>query len=233
MFNPDNEIKIETILKTQLFNGFTEDMLRKVLPCLNPRVMHFKKGESIVFAGSPFTGIGIVNSGEIVLAKESIAGNRMILNVLKEGDMFGEMVSFSEKKVWPASATAQSDCTIVFVSPEKVITQCDKYCSHHTILINNLLHIMSKKALQLNRKVEYLTFKSLRSKLSAYLLEMHKTTGKLMFVLPMNREELADFFNVARPSISRELVKMKDEGLIDFHKSTFKITNLEAIRNEI
>ena len=233
MLNFMNETKFQSIIKAQLFDGFTEEMLSMVLPCLNPRCVHYKKGESIVFAGSPFTGIGIVTSGELVLAKESIAGNRMILNVLKEGDMFGEMVSFSDIKVWPASAMAQSDCSVVFVSPEKVITQCDKFCNHHTVLINNLLRIMSRKALQLNRKVEYLTFKSLRSKLSAYLLEMHKNTGKLMFVLPMNREELADFFNVARPSVSRELVKMKDEGLIDFHKSTFKITNIEAMRNEI
>lgn len=233
MFKISKEMNIQPILKTQLFSGFSEEMLLSVLPCLTPKYSQYKKGEAIVTAGSPFEGIGIVLRGELVLAKESVAGNRMILNVLREGDMFGEMVSFSEKKVWPASATAQSDCSVVFVSPEKVITQCDKYCSHHTVLIENLLKIMSRKALQLNRKVEYLTFKSLRAKLCAYLIEMHKSSGKLMFVLPMNREELADFFNVARPSISRELIKMKDEGLIDFHKSTFKITNLEAMKNEL
>jgi CRP-like cAMP-binding protein len=155
------------------------------------------------------------------------------MTVLKKGEMFGEMVSFSDKKVWPATVTAQSECEVIFVSPEKVISQCEKMCHYHQKLIDNMLKIMSKKALMLNRKVEYLSIRSLRGKLCAYLIEQHRQQGLSIFSLPLNRDELADFFNVARPSISRELSKMKDEGLIDFHKASFKLIDIEKMKTSI
>ena len=147
--------------------------------------------------------------------------------------MFGEMISFTEKKVWPVTVTAQSDSEIIFISPENIITRCEKMCEAHQILIQNMLKIMSKKALILSRKVDYLSIRSLRGRLCAYLIEQWKSQQTPVFSLPMNRDELADFFNVARPSISRELGKMKEEGYIDFHKSAFKIIDFEAMKKEI
>jgi CRP-like cAMP-binding protein len=204
-----------------------------MLHCLNPRILNYEKNASIALAGDHFDGIGIVIEGELIIAKENLAGDRTVMTILKPGDMFGEMVSFSEKKEWPASVVAQSDAQIIFVSPEKVITMCDKMCDSHRQLIENLLIIMSKKALMLNRKVEYLSIRTLRGKLCAYLLEHQKIKQQNIFTLPMNRDELADFFNVARPSVSRELSKMKEEGLIDFHKSSFKILDYDRIKASI
>lgn len=223
-----------TILgKTALFSNIPLDTIEKMLTCFLPKFESYKKGEQIVVAGEPFTGIGIVLKGEVVVSKESFAGNRTIVNVLKQGDMFGEMVSFSEVKRWPASVMAQNDCQVIFIRPETVVNQCHKTCDGHRQMIENLLRIMSKKALMLNKKLEYLSIRSLRGRLSAYLLEQSSRTHEAFFSLPMNRDDLADFFNVTRPSISRELSRMKEDGLIDYHKSTFKIVNLEALKQEI
>lgn len=224
---------LEALSASPLFNQILREDIQLMLHCLNPRVQRYKRGVTLANFGDVFLGIGIVVEGEIVIAKESIAGNRTIMTVLKKGEMFGEMVSFSDNKVWPATVTAQSDCVVIFVSPEKVISQCDKMCHYHQKLIDNILKIMSKKALMLNRKVEYLSIRSLRGKLCAYLIEQNRQQGLPIFSLPMNRDELADFFNVARPSISRELSKMKDEGLIDFHKASFKIIDMERMKLSI
>lgn len=224
---------LSALLGTALFKNIDSVGLSNMLNCLNPRISKYKKSENIANNGDPFYGIGIVIEGEIVVAKESIAGNRTIMTVLKKGDMFGEMISFTEKKVWPVTVTSQSDSEVVFISPEKVITQCEKMCEAHQRLIENLLRIMSKKALMLSRKLDYLSIKSLRGKLCAYLIEQNKAQGGIIFTLPMNRDELSDFFNVARPSISRELGKMKEDGLIDFHKASFKIMDLDRMRDEI
>lgn len=230
--NIDDRI-IDGLFGTALFKNVDKLGISEMLPCLNPRVTQHKKGENIANSGAPFYGIGIVIEGEIVIAKENIAGNRTILTVLKKGDMFGEMISFSDKKVWPVTVTSQSDSQVIFISPEKVISQCDKICVSHQKLIENMLRIMSKKALMLSRKVDYLSIRSLRGKLCAYLIEQWKMQGTLIFSLPMNRDELADFFNVARPSISRELSKMKEDQLIDFHKASFKILDIDRMRDEI
>lgn len=224
---------IACLYETSLFRGIDKPGIQNMINCLNPRIHYYKKNENIAMSGDPFHGIGIVIEGEAVIAKENIAGNRAILTVLKQGDMFGEMISFTEKKVWPVTVTAQSDSEVIFISPEKIITRCEKMCDSHQILIQNMLKIMSKKALILSRKVDYLSIRSLRGRLCAYLIEQWKLQETPVFSLPMNRDELADFFNVARPSISRELSKMKDEGYIDFHKSAFKIIDFEAMKKEI
>ena len=94
----------------------------------------------------------------------------------------------------------------------------------------NMLNIISNKALILNRKVEYLSIRSIRGKIIHYLLEQYKHKGKNNFTLPLNRTELADFLNIPRPSLSREMCRMRDEGLIDFHRSSIKINNVENLK---
>lgn len=224
---------VDCLVTTSLFKGIEKPELANMLNCLNPRITQFKKGESIAISGNPFNGLGIVIEGEAVIAKENVAGIRAILTVLHSGDMFGEMISFSERKFWPVNVTAQMDCEVIFISPENIIKNCEKMCNAHQTVIYNMLRIMSRKALMLTRKVDYLSIRSLRGRLCAYLIEQWKEQNSAIFTLPMNRDALADFFNVARPSISRELSKMKEDGYIDFHKSSFKILDLEAMKSEI
>ncbi len=84
-------------------------------------------------------------------------------------------------------------------------------------MLQNVIKIIAQKTLFLNNKVAYLTIKSMRKKLVKYLLEQYQEKQSLTFSLPMNREELADFSNVSRPSMSREFCKMWDAGIIELY----------------
>ncbi|HHW47158.1 MAG TPA: Crp/Fnr family transcriptional regulator, partial [Clostridiaceae bacterium] len=174
--------------------------------------------------------VGILLKGEATVSKEDAAGNRVVMTVLKEGDIFGEIVVFSGQTKWPASVLAQEHCEVLFLEKEKIVGECGKLCSWHRKLILNLLTVISEKALLLNKKVDYLTIKSIRGKISTYLLEQFKKTGNNHIKLPLNRNELADFLNVSRPSLSREMCKMRDEGIIDFYLSTVKILDIDELK---
>jgi cAMP-binding proteins - catabolite gene activator and regulatory subunit of cAMP-dependent protein kinases len=93
-----------------------------------------------------------------------------------------------------------------------------------------MLKLISDKTLMLNKQVEYLSMKSMRGKISSFLIEQYKKTGYTTFILPMMRNELADFLNVSRPSMSREMGRMRDEGVIDFHKSSIRIKDIAALK---
>jgi CRP-like cAMP-binding protein len=93
-----------------------------------------------------------------------------------------------------------------------------------------MIRVISKKACDLNRKVEYLSLKTINGKLSKYLLEQSVRSSNTTFKLPMNREKLADFLNVSRPSMSRELGKMRDNGIIEFHKDSIRIKDVEKLK---
>ncbi len=221
---------IDVLKKNELFEGITTAELTAMIHCLNMVVCEYSKSEYIALAGEKFDSLGIVVKGEAAALKEDEDGNRTIMALLKPGDIFGEMAAFCQKPAWPDNVYVQERCTVCFIPSIRIISACNNACRWHTILIQNLLKTISEKALMLNKKVEYLTIKSMRGRICAFLLEQHRITGQTTINLPMNRNELADFLNVSRPSMSREICKMRDEGMVDFHKSTFRILNLDALK---
>lgn len=218
------------IQKAALFKSIEGAELNRMLTCFGSKVVSFEKNENICRAGEKYYGIGVVLCGKVMVTKENAIGNRIIMAKLKAGDLFGETIAFSDKTTWPATVIAVEDCKILYIEPNIIVENCRNTCVGHKQLIINMLKIISKKALNLNRKVEYLVIKGMREKVSMYLLEQYKRTGQLTFMIPLNRNELAEFLNVSRPSMSREIGKMKEEGIIDYYKSTFKILDLQTLK---
>lgn len=221
---------INTLKNVELFENIEENELNNMLLCLKPRIISYKKNEHISIKEDNCKKIGIIIQGEVIVSKENEAGNRTIMAKLKNHSMFGEMLAFSDNNKWITTVIASKDCLILFFTPEQVLGNCPKMCIGHKLLIQNMLKIVTKKGLNLNRKIEYLSMKSIRTKISTYLLEQYNATGKNSFNISLNRSELSEFLNVSRPSLSREIIKMKDEGIIDFYKCSFKIINIEKLK---
>jgi CRP-like cAMP-binding protein len=83
--------------------------------------------------------------------------------------------------------------------------------------------------MMLNSKMQILNADTIRGKISVYLISLYKKTKSMTFDMPMNRQELADFLNVTRPSLSRELSNMQEDKIIDVYRSSVKIINLPAL----
>ncbi|QXM05385.1 Crp/Fnr family transcriptional regulator [Crassaminicella indica] len=224
---------LDKLKNVKLFENIESDELNRMLLCLKPKVVFYKKKEYVTMSEDEFIGIGIVIKGEVIVTKENAAGDRVIMAKLKENSIFGETIAFSNNDKWPASVIASTDCTVLFLPPDKIVGNCPRMCIGHKLLIQNMLRIVSQKAIELNRKIEYLSMKSIRSKISAYLLEQYNIVGKNKFMISLKRNELAEFLNVSRPSLSREIIKMKEEGIIDFYKSSFEIIDIEALKLNI
>lgn len=221
---------INVLSKCELFRGITPEELNIIFGCLKPRVSSYEKNDWVAVAGEKFTGLGIVLSGEVVVAKENAAGSRVVMAVDGPGEMFGEMSAFSGDGLWPVTVMARTACKVMFLPAGKIVGNCERLCASHRQLITNMLEIVSGKALMLHHKLEYLSIKSLRGKISSFLLEQQKRTGRATFMMPMKRNELADFLNVTRPSLSREMSRMRDEGVIDFHRDSVKIKEPEVLK---
>lgn len=215
--------------ETPLFEGIEPENLETLLGCLKPRARDYRRNEYIAVAGESSGGLGILVRGEAAVIRENAAGNRVMMTLLRPGDLFGEMAAFSNDPVWPASVVAQQTATVLYLQGERILQECRKLCPWHHSLIRNLLRILSERALMLNKKVEYLTMRSLRGKISAFLLDQSRKSGGMSFTLPMNRAELAEFLNVSRPAMSREMCRMRDEGIIDFHLASIRILDPEAL----
>lgn len=218
------------LLKSKMFENFNVEALDRTITCFSPAVKSFKKNENIVIAGEQLTGIGIILKGEAAIVKENFEGSRIIIDILSDGNCFGEIGAFSKERLWPATVVAQENTTVMFIQPSKIVFGCCSRCEGHDKLVENFISMISEKALMLNQKLEYLGIKSLRGRICRFLLESMKKSGSSTFMLSMNRNEFADFLNITRPSLSREMCKMRDEGLIDFHMSSIRLLDLEEIR---
>lgn len=217
------------LLNIKLFRDVSAAELDILLETKHIVVSNYNKNDFITYAGDKIESIGIVLKGHVLVTKENVLGERIIMSVLEKGNLFGEIGAFSDKGVWPATVMAQDEASICFIHKSIFFSGCVKDCRSHQKIIFNMLNIISNKAMLLNRKVEYLSFKSVRSKIASFLIDEYRKTNKLTLSLNINRNELAEFLNVTRPSLSRELAKMKTDGLIDFHKYTIKILDIQTL----
>lgn len=218
------------IRKSPLFAGISDQELLYLMNCLRPKTYTYKRNDYIAVEGSSFDSIGILLYGEATVSKENASGNRVIISTLKPGSMFGEMFVFSGQTLWLSTIQAQKNSAVIFLQRDKIIGECGNVCPWHKKLIWNLLKIISDRAIMLNKKVEYLTIKSIKGKIAAFLFEQYSTFGSSTFVIPMKRKEMAEFLNVSRPSLSREMSRMRDEGIIDYHMSAFKILDPDRLK---
>lgn len=229
MFN----FNINVLLKCVLFKGITAEDITQMLACISPRAADFAKGELMIETAGPMKEIAIVVAGMVAVTKETPLGERMVLKKIPTGGIFGEVAALSDSQRSPATIYALEKSTVLFILPQRILENCRKACPWHQQLTANLIHLVASQALYLNRKIDYLTIKSMRGKLCTYLYEQYRKSGRVQFTLQYNRNELAEFFNVSRPSMSRELGRMRDEGILAFHGDRFELLNLEALKTYV
>ena len=85
-------------------------------------------------------------------------------------------------------------------------------------ILNNLLHISIQKNLTLSNRIFCTSPKTIRERLLIYLSNESRKAGSQEFVIPFDRQQLADYLSLDRSALSKELGKMKKEGLLDYHK---------------
>ncbi len=216
-----NEYKV--LESSALFAGIEKTNLLAMLKCLSAKSEVFEKDEYVFSAGESVSKIGIVLSGCVDLIKEDYWGNRTILARAGAGELFGEAFSCSGNKIMPLSVVALEKSQILFIDYRKIITTCSSSCEFHTRLISNMLQILAAKNILLMQKMEHITKRGMREKILSYLSEQAVSQKSNNIVLPFNRQELADFLSVDRSAMSKELCKMRDEGILEFQKNHFTL----------
>ena len=218
------------LLNTPLFTDIEGEDAFSLLECLQPQVRSFDRGAFIALAGDEIAHIGVVLKGRIEVMKENIVGRPLVVAQLGHGAIFGEVAAFSSQGVWPSSVRALYGTQVLWISARHFSGHCERGCSSHRQLMSNMLRILASKALMLDQKVALLSMKTLRSKIAAILYEQMRQQRSVMFSLPYDRNEMAEQLYVARPSLSRELAAMREEGIIEFLRAEFHILDEERLK---
>lgn len=201
--------------KVHFLRGIPESGYEKVLNCLQAKRKSFSSGESIVNVGSSsLAGVILSGTAEIVFYDE--IGNKINTNHLYPADPFGLGVVLAGRKTCPVRIRSLSECEILFLDFSRLLDASSCTCQYRMQITANLLQTLAELNLFLNLKLRISCQKHLRDKVKIYLQSQHfSETGEVQ--LPFSRQELADFLYVDRSALSRELGRMRNEGILSFN----------------
>jgi len=205
-----------------IFDGIENDEIVKMLKCFEARKMTFKKDRTIVTNIINVKMVGIILSGTANMERYDYNGNRSIIEKLETNSVFGEVFSRLESGI---SVVATSDCEVLLIDYEHIIKRCKKGCSYHSTLTNNMLQLLSKKIVDLNKRVEILSKRSIRDKLLSYFELLASNNPKRSFDLPFTYTDLADYLSIDRSAMMREIKNLKEEGFIKTNGKRITIIN--------
>lgn len=219
-----NFASYETLLqKNPLFQGIPQVELPCVLEKLKAHTRYYKKEETIRHCGDAVNFIGIVLEGDIHILQDDYYGNRSITASVSTGALFAEAFACADITELPATIVAATDCHILTISSHALLHATDESWTYHTVLIRNLLGIVARKNMYLNRKLKYTSHKTTAEKLLAYLNDQAKEKGTNAFYIPFNRQQLADYLGVERSAMSAEISRLASLGLLETRRSYFKL----------
>ena len=214
----------ELLMENPLFRGISREELGGLMGCLSAKTVEKAKGEPVFLEGDQAGFIGVVLEGAVQIVRDDFYGNRSLLTVAEAGELFGEAFACAGVDTMPVSGYAVKDSKILWLSCGKMLTVCTNACGFHNTLVQNLLQVVAQKNLLLSQKIQFMSRKTTREKLMAYLLDQAKQKKSNEFVIPMDRQTLADFLGVERSAMSAELSKLRTDGVLESKGSWFRLT---------
>ncbi len=203
-----------------LFSGIEGPERESLMNCLQAVPRRYKKGEMVLSAGDA-PSVGMITSGAVQVVAEDPMGNRTIIGRMEAGDLFGEAFACAGAEHLPFSVEAVADCDVMLIDVKRILVTCPTACPFHSRLIENLMAILARKNIMLGAKIRHLSRRSTRDKLLSYLTEQAREAGSRSFMIPFNRQELADYLCVDRSAMSSELSRLRAEGVLDYEKNEF------------
>ena len=204
----------EILSRCPLFTGIDRDDMAGLLACLGGRVVSLAKGAPLFLEGDPAQNIGVVLDGSVQIVRDDFYGNRSVLAAVPPGGLFAEAFACAGLETLPVSVIARQDGAVLLLDCRRILQGCSSACSFHSRLIFNLLQGIAEKNLMLTRKIRYMSRKTTREKLMEFLLDQAKQQGSGEFVIPYDRQALADYLGVDRSAMSAEIGNLRRAGLI-------------------
>lgn len=210
-----------------LLDGVPSEKHHAVLKCLNARVRHFGKGDLIASKTMADDTIRYLVDGAAIVDHYDEEGTRTIIGLCRAGATVGSSVTpfyFNGEEV---TVRAAKPCTTIDFRFDSEIETCP-CCARYLVRVkSNLMTSMAQANTQLLKRLDVLSRRTARKRISAFLRDQAEETGSLSFSIPYSRQELADYLCIERSALSRELGNMQRDGLIRFEKNAFAILKRE------
>ena len=219
-------MNIDMLRENMIFRGMSEREIQTALADLRAYEKRYEKDSIFLHAGDTTNKMGLVLEGSVTIESNDMWGNRTILSHVGAGQYFAETYALLPDEVLLVDVRANEDCRILFLSIGYLFERSGSVVWKEKIM-KNLLIISLHKNLALSGRSFHTSPKSCRGRLLAYLNSVSQQRHSLEFDIPFDRQQLADYLNLERTNMSKELGRMRDEGIIEYRKSHFKLLQPE------
>lgn len=215
--------EFDVLAACPLFAGVSRQDMEAMLQCMQARALDVPKGGVVFRAGERAEYVGILLSGSVRVLRDDYDGNRAILAAVGPGELFGETFACAGVGRMPVSVEADRPSRALLIQLKRIIGTCSSACDFHNRVVLNLLRVLAAKNLALNGKLDITSRRTIREKLLAYLSSQARAAGSNRFVIPFDRQGLADYLGVDRSALSAEIGKLRREGVIESARSAFTL----------
>ena len=216
----------EELRRCTLFQGMSEKELADALRALKSEERRYGRNETVFAAGETTEKMGLVLAGSVTVESCDLWGNRSILSHVGPGEFFAETYAMLSTEPLLVDVRANEPSQILFlrIGGLDCLTGEARW---QTLLLKNLLEITAEKNLRLSARSFHTAPKTIRARLMAYLNAQSVKKGSAEFSVPFDRQQLADYLNVERTALSKELGRMKRDGILEVRKNCFRLITKE------
>lgn len=210
---------IEALLHIQQFKDFEKDQLMEILAPSNYQIRKYAKKEIIHLQNEKCMYMDIIVKGKVTVQNVDKNGNVLTIETFTEGDLIGMNLVFANTNLYPMMITASLPTTILMVDRETILELCRRSENFMIGLISSI----SDKSVILTDKINSISRKTIRGAILEYLRYTQSLQGSHVIELTLSKKELAERLGVARSSLGRELIKMRNEGLVEYDAHSITI----------
>ena len=191
--------------------------------CCKVQKKVFSKNEIITSYIAKRNQFCILLSGSADLIRYNLNGTKTIVEHFSNSDIFGELF-YTITTNNELFVVAKEHSEVLFFTYNDIERKCKSNCKFHSILSESLYKLILEKMIHLNSRIELLTKRTIREKLITYFSILSNRSLNKTFILPFSLTDLADYLNVDRSAMMREIKSLKEDGII--RKTRNKITLL-------
>lgn len=209
------------IANCPLFSGMERSDICRSLEWMNYRFASYRKNQYLHHYEDSFDAFGLVVYGRVKVMIDDIEGNPALMSEVTPGRTFGESLSFLHRQDSNVYICAAEDTGVIWLSPKCLFAGKDH--PQVALLEKRFASILAARTLAMNDRIQILSKLSLREKIITFLTFAKRDADSNDITVSMSREEMAVYLGTNRSALSRELSRLKTDGLIDYSRNHFQI----------
>lgn len=216
--------RMEVLMRCPIFKGLSAGEITELLQRVAPTERVFEKNEVLYRTGDTACHIAIILSGSLEIRKYLASGNRLCIFQRTRGELLGGSIVFSSAPKYPCDVVAKEKTTLLFIEKNFVLDVLLK----NAAVAANILQISANRIMQFEKRLELFSFCSIQEKIAFSLLHDFQRQGDVVS-LPFSKTTWAEYLNVSRTSLSRELKNLCEQGCIEMHGSEVKLLRRDLL----